>query len=221
MESQVTIHRYYSRQAKYSGSADPDLELCIKHCGGDVVRMELVNRLHGIQLQHKLRRLLLLLFLAIAYFVGVCGFGSRSLGILQPRILYPLVTCVSVAILMLRSTLNLVQAERLFYSWDMALQTETVRSFGRESVLCIQRGHIQDIVLNEVIEDLDVKYMLILRTKGTQFKKRPIVPLLTSQSPSFECLQHSYRVLHGYWLNSAKDRSEQSYNKDKQSIVKS
>ncbi|KAH8357214.1 hypothetical protein KR084_009571 [Drosophila pseudotakahashii] len=221
MEPQVTIHRYYSRQAKYEGSVDADLELCIKHCDGDVVRIELVNRQHGIQLQRNLRRLLLLLFLAIAYFVGVCGFEDRKFGILQPRILYPLVTCVSVAILMLRSTLNLVQSERLFYSWDMALQTETVRSFGRESVLCIQRGHIEDIVLNEVIEDLDVKYMLILRTKGSQFKKRPIVPLFNSQSPSFECLQHTYRVLHGYWLNSTKDRSEQSYSKDKQSIVKS
>nr|XP_044250029.1 uncharacterized protein LOC108064381 [Drosophila takahashii] len=221
MEPQVTIHRYYSRQAKYEGAVDADLELCIKHCGGDVVRIELVNRQHGIQLQRKLRRLLLLLFLAIAYFVGVCGLKDRKFGILQPRILYPLVTCVSVAILMLRSTLNLVQAERLFYSWDMALQTETVRSFGRESVLCVQRGHIQDIVLNEVIEDLDVKYMLILRTKGSQFKKRPIVPLFNSQSPSFECLQHAYRVLHGYWLNSTTDRSEQSYSKDKQSMVKS
>ncbi|XP_017057218.1 uncharacterized protein LOC108098653 [Drosophila ficusphila] len=221
MEPRVTIHRYYSRQAKYAGSTDADLELCIKHCGGDVVRIELVNRLHGIQLQRKLRRLLLLVFLAVAYFVGVFGFGSRNIGILQPRILYPLVTCVSVAILMIRSTLNLVQAERLFYSWDMALQTETVRSFGRESVLCVQRGHIQDIVLNEVIEDLDVKYMLILRTKGSEFNKRPIVPLFNSQSPSVECLQHTYRVLRGYWLNSTKDRSEQSYSKDKQSIVNS
>ncbi|XP_017081798.1 uncharacterized protein LOC108115062 isoform X2 [Drosophila eugracilis] len=221
MEPQVTIHRYYSRQAKYAGSIEADLELCIKHCGGDVVRIELVNRLHGIQLQGKFRRLLLLLFLAIAYFVGVCGLGSTYIRILQPRILYPLITCVSVAILLIRSTLNLVQAERLFYSWDMALQKETVRSFGRESVLCVQRGHIEDIVLNEVIEDLDVKYMLILRTKGSEFKKQPIVPLFNSQSPSFECLQHIYRVLHGYWLNSTKDRSEQSYSKDKQSIVKS
>jgi len=101
-----------------------------------------------------LRRLLLLVFLAIAYFVGVCGFEDRRVHILQPRILYPLVTSVAMAILMLRSTLNLVQAERLFYSWDMALQIETVRSFGRETVSCVQRGHIQDIVLNEVIEDV-------------------------------------------------------------------
>lgn len=221
MEPQVTIHRYYSRQAKYAGSVEADLELCIRHCDGDAVRIELVNRQHGVQLQRMLRRLLLLVFLAIAYFVGVCGFEDRRVHILQPRILYPLVTSVAMAILMLRSTLNLVQAERLFYSWDMALQIETVRSFGRETVSCVQRGHIQDIVLNEVIEDLDVKYMLILRTKGSLFKKRPVVPLFNSQSPSFECLQHTYRVLHGYWLNSTKDRSEQSYSKDKQSLVKS
>ncbi|XP_016959840.1 uncharacterized protein LOC108031136 [Drosophila biarmipes] len=221
METKVTIHRYYSRQAKYAGSVEPDLELCIRHCGGDAVRIELVNRQHGIQLRRKVRRLLLLVFLAIVYFVGVCRFEDRKIHILQPRILYPLVTCVFVAILVLRSALNLVQAERLFYSWDMALQTETVRSFGRESVFCVQRGHIEDIVLNEVIEDLDVKYMLILRTKGSMFKKRPIVPLFNSQSPSFESLQHIYRVLNGYWLNSTKDRSEQSYSKDKQSLVKS
>lgn len=154
MEPKVTIHRYYSRQAKYEGAVEADLELCIKHCGGDVVRIELVNRLHGIQLQRKLRRLLLLMFLSIAYFVGTCGFDNRTISFLQPRILYPLITCASVAILLIRSTLNLVQAERLFYSWDMALQMETVRSFGRESVLCVQRGHIEDIVLNEVIEDV-------------------------------------------------------------------
>ncbi|XP_043652499.1 uncharacterized protein LOC122619558 [Drosophila teissieri] len=221
MEPKVTIHRYYSRQAKYEGSVEGDLELCIKHCGGDVVRIELVNRLHGMQLQRKLRRILLLVFLAIAYFVGTCGFDNRTISFLQPRILYPLVTCASVAILLIRSTLNLVQAERLFYSWDMALQMDTVRSFGRESVFCVQRGHIEDIVLNEVIENLDVKYMLILRTKGSQFMKRPIIPLFNSQSPPIECLQHTYAVLHKYWLNSTKDRSEQSYIKDKQSLVNS
>ncbi|EDV42750.1 uncharacterized protein Dana_GF18151 [Drosophila ananassae] len=205
MDPQVTIHRYYSRQAKYAGYTDADLELLIQRCGGDVVRMELVNRQHGAQLRRQLRRLLLLISLSIAYFVGVCGFGSRSLGILQPRILYPLLTCVSVSVLLVRSLLNLVQTERLFYSWDMALQTETVRSFGREEVLCVERGNIQDIVLNEVIEDLDVKYILILRTKGSIFKSRPIIPIFNNQSPSFECLQHVHKTLYGYWLNSTKN----------------
>ncbi|XP_017026714.1 phosphatidylinositol N-acetylglucosaminyltransferase subunit H [Drosophila kikkawai] len=218
---EMTIHRYYSRKAKYAGYAEADLELCIRHCGGDVVRIELVNRLHGTELRRQLRRLLLLVFLATAYFVGVCGLWSRNIGLWQPRIIYPLVTWALVAILMLRSTLNLVHIERLFYSWDMALQTETVRSFGRQSVLCVQRGQIHDIVLNEVIEDLDVKYMLILRTKGSLFKKSPVIPLFNSQSPSFECLQHIHRVLHGYWLNSTKDRSEQSYNQDKLAVVAS
>ncbi|EDW96309.1 uncharacterized protein Dyak_GE24958, isoform A [Drosophila yakuba] len=221
MEPKVTIHRYYSRKAKYEGSVEADLELCIKHCGGDVVRIELVNRLHGMQLQRKLRQILLLGFLAVAYFVGICGFDNRSISFLHPRILYPLALCASVANLLIRSTLNLVQAERLFYSWDMALQMETVRSFGRKSVLCVQRGHIENIVLNEVIENLDVKYILILRTKGSQFMKRPIIPLFNSQSPPFECMLHACGVLHRYWLNSTKDRSEQSYIKDKQSLVNS
>ncbi|KRK03062.1 uncharacterized protein LOC6539848 isoform X2 [Drosophila yakuba] len=104
MEPKVTIHRYYSRKAKYEGSVEADLELCIKHCGGDV---------------------------------------------------------------------------------------------------------------------LDVKYILILRTKGSQFMKRPIIPLFNSQSPPFECMLHACGVLHRYWLNSTKDRSEQSYIKDKQSLVNS
>ncbi|KAH8383910.1 hypothetical protein KR009_011181 [Drosophila setifemur] len=221
MEPKVTIHRYYSRLAKYTGSAEADLELCIQRCGGDVVRMELVNRQHGVQLRRQLRRLLVLVSLSIAYFVGVCCIWNRSLSLWQPRILYPLVTCVSVAILIIRSTLKLVQSERLFYSWDLALQTETVRSFGKETVLCVQRGNIHDIVLNEVIEDLDVKYMLILRTKGTLFQNRPIIPLFNSQSPSFECLQHIYKVLHAYWLNNTNDNSEKSYSIAKPAIVAS
>lgn len=69
---------------------------------------------------------------------------------------------------------------------------------------------------------LDVKYMLILRTKGGMFQKLPIIPLFNvsshqikwnfllhkwvlnfqSLSPSFECLKYIHQILHGYWLNN-------------------
>ncbi|SPP80317.1 phosphatidylinositol N-acetylglucosaminyltransferase subunit H [Drosophila guanche] len=214
MEPELTRKRFYSLGAKYAGSTEEDLEVCIKNYGGDVVRIELVNRLHGAQCQRQLRRFLLLLSASTVYFISVWRLGDNFISIWQPRILYPIIIVATLAIVIIRTALALVKTEKLFYSWDMALQTETVRSFGRESVFCVQRGHIHDIVLNEVIENLDVKYMLILRTRGSMFKKRPIIPLFHSQSPSFECLQHIYRILHRHWLNSDKDRSEHAYNKD-------
>ncbi|XP_001358413.3 uncharacterized protein PIG-H [Drosophila pseudoobscura] len=213
MEPELTRKRFYSLGAKYAGSTEEDLEVCIKNYGGDVVRIELVNRQHGAQFQRQLHRFLLLLCVSTVYFVCVWRLGD-IISFWQPRILSPILIVTTLAIAIIRSALGLVKTEKLFYSWDMALQTETVRSFGRESVFCVQRGHIHDIVLNEVIENLDVKYMLILRTRGSMFKKRPIIPLFHTQSPSFECLQHIYKILHRYWLNSDKDRSEHAYNRD-------
>ncbi|SPP80318.1 Hypothetical predicted protein [Drosophila guanche] len=177
MEPELTRKRFYSLGAKYAGSTEEDLEVCIKNYGGDVVRIELVNRLHGAQCQRQLRRFLLLLSASTVYFISVWRLGDNFISIWQPRILYPIIIVATLAIVIIRTALALVKTEKLFYSWDMALQTETVRSFGRESVFCVQRGHIHDIVLNEVIENLDVKYMLILRTRGSMFKKRPIIPL--------------------------------------------
>ncbi|XP_022233236.2 uncharacterized protein LOC111081443 [Drosophila obscura] len=221
MEPELTRKRFYSLGAKYAGSTQEDLEVYIKNYGGDVVRIELVNRQHGAQCQRQLHRFLVLLSVSTVYFVSVWCLGDKLTSFWQPRILYPILIVTTLATVIVRTALALVKTEKLFYSWDMALQTETVRSFGRESVFCVQRGHIHDIVLNEVIENLDVKYMLILRTRGSMFKKRPIIPMFNSQSPSFECLQHIYQILHRYWLNSDKDRSEHAYNRDEPASVAS
>ncbi|EDW84567.2 uncharacterized protein Dwil_GK13067 [Drosophila willistoni] len=117
-----------------------------------------------------------------------------------------------------------LQSEKLFYSWDLALQTETVHTFGRKTIQCVQRGHLYDIVMNEVIENLDVKYMLIMRTKGGMFDRKPIIPLFNALSPSFECLQHIHRILHGHSLqneNSSLGETNQDFSISKPSSAAS
>ncbi|KAM8703036.1 hypothetical protein ACLKA7_005387 [Drosophila subpalustris] len=171
-------HKYFSIPAKYSGSSVEDLELNIQKYGDNVVRMQLLNRVHSKQCGAQLKRFILLAGLAFTYYGLVLTVGEEgSAKIQQAHMLYPGVLWLVLAFKILRTTLDLVHSEKIFYSWDMALQTETVRTFGRKSVCCVQRGHLHDIVLNEVIENLDVKYMLILRTKGSMFKERPIIPL--------------------------------------------
>ncbi|XP_017968834.1 uncharacterized protein LOC108660082 [Drosophila navojoa] len=209
-----TRHRYFSIAAKYNGNSVEDLELTIQKYGTDVVRIQLLNRIHGQQCAIQFKRLFVLLGLAIVYFALALTVSQGPARLGQAHILYPTLLWLAMSVLILRSALQLVHSEKLFYSWDMALQTETVRTFGRKSVLCVQRGHLHDMVLNEVIEDLDIKYVLILRTKGSIFKERPIIPLFNSLSPSFECLQHIQHILHGYWLNNNKNKSDQSCKKD-------
>ncbi|EDV90675.1 uncharacterized protein LOC6569854 [Drosophila grimshawi] len=216
-----TKHRYFSISAKYKGSQEEDLELTIQKYGDDVVRIQLLNRLHGKQCRAQLKRFLFMISLAIVYFAFAVRWSEGSVTLRQAHILYPALLCLAVVLLIFRNTLRLVHSERLFYSWDMALQTETIRTFGRQTVLCVQRGHLHDMVLNEVIENLDIKYMLILRTKGNLFKERPIIPMFHCLSPCFECLQHIQRILHGYWLNNNSNRSQPTHSREEPSTVAS
>ncbi|XP_030562851.1 uncharacterized protein LOC115764121 isoform X2 [Drosophila novamexicana] len=214
-------HRYFSKTAIYKGSVVEDLELTVQKYGEDVVRIQLLNRLHGEQCRAQLKRFFWLLGLATVYFGFALALSEGPTRMGQAHILYPGLLCFALSASIFRTTLQLVHSEKLFYSWDMALQTETVRTFGRQSVLCVQRGHLHDMVLNEVIENLDIKYMLILRTKGSMFKERPIIPLFNNLSPPFECLQHIQRILHGYWLNNSRGRSDHACNRDMPSTVAS
>ncbi|XP_017873787.1 PREDICTED: uncharacterized protein LOC108621144 [Drosophila arizonae] len=207
-------HRYFSITAKYKGVDVEDLELTVQKYGNDVVRIQLLNRMHGQQCAVQFKRFCVLLGLGIVYFAFALTVSEGPARLGQAQFLYPTLLWLAMSISIIRTALQLVHSEKLFYSWDMALQTETVRTFGRQSVLCVQRGHLHDMVLNEVIENLDIKYMLILRTKGSIFKERPIIPLFNSLSPSFECLQHIQHILHGYWLNNNKHKSDQSCKKD-------
>lgn len=155
--------RYFSIPAKYSGQPIEDLELNIQKYGNDVVRMQLTNRMHSKQCQTQIKRLYWLCSVAIIYFYGITrSFTEGPLSIRQAPILYPGLLCLALAVYILRTTFDLVQSENLFYSWDMVLQTETIRSFGLKSVFCVQRGHLQDIVLNEVIENVSSKYEMRL-----------------------------------------------------------
>lgn len=150
-------HKYFSIPAKYSGCPIEDLELTIQKYGNDVVRMQLTNRIHSKQCRTQLKRFLGLVGLTIVYYCGLARtFGGGSLSILQAHMLYPGLICLALAFYILQTTLGLVHSEKLFYSWDMALQTETIRTFGFKSVFCVQRGHLHDIVLNEVIENVSL-----------------------------------------------------------------
>lgn len=147
-------HKYFSIAAKYKGSLVEDLELTVQKYGDDVVRIQLLNRMHGQQCGVQLKRFCVLFGLAITYFAFALMLSEGSVRFSQAHILYPTILWLAMSILIFRNTLQLVHSEKLFYSWDMALQTETVRTFGRQSVLCVQRGHLHDMVLNEVIENV-------------------------------------------------------------------
>ncbi|KAI8130797.1 hypothetical protein CVS40_0827 [Lucilia cuprina] len=60
--------------------------------------------------------------------------------------------------------------------------------------------NIHDIVINEVLEDLDFRYLLILRTKGRLFLNKPIIPIFTVFKPSYDCLCLVYKHLNKVML---------------------
>ncbi|ALC46789.1 CG14463 [Drosophila busckii] len=213
-------HRFFSIPAKYAGKLVEDLELTVQKYGNNVVRIQLSNRLHIEQCRAQFKRILLIAGLAVVYFAIILKFDKEGTRITAAHILIPSLLWLAISSYLLRTALNLVQSEKVFYSRDIALQATTVRTFGRESTsICVEHGHIHDMVLNEVIENLDVKYMLILRTKGSVFRRTPIIPLFNRLHPSFECLEQIQQILHTYWLKNIPVSPKDAQSSDSPSLM--
>ncbi|XP_004537849.1 uncharacterized protein LOC101462194 [Ceratitis capitata] len=185
------VYVYHSLGHQYSGNKSPDLQLTLHEYGKDSIELELTNLRYNTQKWQKIKHICILATLYLACITSV----PKSL-LLSKGLILCGVSCLLWLLYRILNLLSLIKSERIIFCLDLALQCHTVRIFSRTSNIFIPANNIYDIVINEVIEDLDVHYILIIRTQGQLFQKRPIIPLFNKLHPSFECLQMTYKYLN-------------------------
>ncbi|XP_018797268.1 PREDICTED: uncharacterized protein LOC108974091 [Bactrocera latifrons] len=196
-ECTTKIYTYQSLCQRYSGNKSPDLQLTVHEYGKDSIELELTNLQYALQRYQKIKHICINIIIYIVYIIMV----SKNVTLLKGHMLCDL-SCLLWLLYRIFNLMSLIHTEKVIICLDLALQCHTVRFLRRTSNLFIPASNIYDIVINEVIEDLDVHYILIIRTKGSLFQKKPIITLFNSLQPSFECLQMTYRCLNGIFRKS-------------------
>lgn len=111
-------------------------------------------------------------------------------------LLVDIVSLVTLAYL-IYTTIELVKSEKILFVAEFALQITTEKFLSRKSSIFIPTANIKDVVINEVIDDLAIKYVLITRTKGNLCHTKPIIAMFKSLQPRIECLE----VIYSHFLN--------------------
>ncbi|XP_067619505.1 uncharacterized protein PIG-H [Eurosta solidaginis] len=187
----------HSRGQLYDGNETPDLQLTLSEYGQDAIEIELTNMQYSSQKRQKIKHIILFLFVWIAYTIST---SSREVWFSKHALCD--ISFILWILYRLINLFSLIQSERVIFCLDLALQCHTVRFLQRSSNLLIPVNNIYDIVINEVIENLDVHYILIIRTQGELFQKKPIISIFNTLHPSFECLQKIYICLNKRMPNS-------------------
>ncbi|XP_053692958.1 uncharacterized protein LOC128741281 isoform X1 [Sabethes cyaneus] len=94
------------------------------------------------------------------------------------------------------SCIKIVRGERLVLVKDFALQYSTHFMTGGTKTELIPIKHIHDVVINEIFCNLKVVFVLSVQTKGTFFKKKPVITLLNNLNPRLDCLEMIYNEIH-------------------------
>ncbi|XP_053947210.1 uncharacterized protein LOC128855955 isoform X1 [Anastrepha ludens] len=190
-ECTTQICQYQSLGQRYTGSKRPDLELTLREYGKDSVEIELTNLRYTTQKRKQIKHICMLITMYVVYSI----LKSKSCLLFKGHILCDF-SFLFWLIYRLFGLFSLIQTEKILFCLDLALQCHTVRFLSRTLNLFIPANSIYDVVINEVIENMDVHYILIIRTKGDIFQKKPIIALFNSLHPSFECLHMVYKSLN-------------------------
>lgn len=190
-ECTTRIYTYHSLSRRYNGNKSPDLQLTVYEYGKDSIEIELTNLQYALQRCQNIKHIFMIIVIYSTYII----MASKNVTLLKGHILYDL-SCLLWLLYRIINLLSLIHTEKVIVCLDLALQCHTVRFLRRTSNLFIPASNIYDIVINEVIENLDVHYILIIRTKGSLFQKKPIITLFNTLQPSFDCLQMTYRCLN-------------------------
>ncbi|XP_055385046.1 uncharacterized protein LOC129614470 [Condylostylus longicornis] len=91
--------------------------------------------------------------------------------------------------------LKIIKKDSICFYGGLALRTETTYFLNQKSSFFLPTEYIFDTVINEVIENLCVKYILIIRTKKEVYHQKPIIPVITALEPSIQCLKFIYERL--------------------------
>lgn len=92
-------------------------------------------------------------------------------------------------------TFRLIQSETVIFINEFGLQSTTTYFLGFSTNKFIPRNEIHDVIINEVLCDLRVIYLLAIRTKGNLFNVSSIIPLFNNLKPNVACLEIIYKEL--------------------------
>ncbi|XP_037952235.1 uncharacterized protein LOC119682796 isoform X1 [Teleopsis dalmanni] len=196
------IYKYQSIKQKYTGSKEADLELNIECYSRDSIQVQLTNLNYNKQKQNKICNILLTLCFLSTYTTFRFIYFTKNLQLFCDREWLAFTAILTYLMYVAKSMSDIIKKEKLLICNNFALQLETERCFSRKSNRFISASDIHDVVINEVIQDLDVHYILMLRTKKRLFNKTPIIVIFNNLRPSVECLEMIYNNLKKIFINS-------------------
>lgn len=86
----------------------------------------------------------------------------------------------------------LFKEQQIIFISCIGFQISSTKAIGTTTKY-IPLKEFHDIVINEVIHNFNIKYILLLRTKS---KQKPIFPLLEPLNPPLDCLEEVYQVIN-------------------------
>ncbi|XP_037952236.1 uncharacterized protein LOC119682796 isoform X2 [Teleopsis dalmanni] len=181
------IYKYQSIKQKYTGSKEADLELNIECYSRDSIQVQLTNLNYNKQKQNKICNILLTLCFLSTYTTFRFIYFTKNLQLFCDREWLAFTAILTYLMYVAKSMSDIIKKERCF---------------SRKSNRFISASDIHDVVINEVIQDLDVHYILMLRTKKRLFNKTPIIVIFNNLRPSVECLEMIYNNLKKIFINS-------------------
>ncbi|XP_055903713.1 uncharacterized protein LOC129939647 [Eupeodes corollae] len=158
-----------------------ELQLNIIDYNRDSFEIQIINKDYSNERSFRLKSIATL---AVTYLAYIASTTSRLL----------IVDVLSLFTLgfLIYTTIELVKSEKVLFVAEFALQITTEKFLSRKSSLFIPSNNIKDVVINEVINDLAIKYVLITRTRGSLSHDKPIIAMFKSLQPRIECLEVVY-----------------------------
>ncbi|KAL9901112.1 phosphatidylinositol glycan anchor biosynthesis class H [Glossina fuscipes fuscipes] len=178
---------FQSIRQRYKGPEERDLHLKIYEYGNDVLEVNLINK-HFSRLRRSLQKQVVWMFIVMIITLLV----KISLNFYSSIINFLLLFWLIIKVWSISS---LVKNEKFIFCYDFGLQIQTT-TFLTKSNYFMAASSIHDIVINEVLENFDFHYLLIVRTKGVLFRKKPIIPIYKHLKPCGDCLHIIYKHLN-------------------------
>ncbi|XP_037814703.1 uncharacterized protein LOC119605575 [Lucilia sericata] len=180
-------YKFHSLTNLYKGSTETNIKLEIYEYGPDALEVKLINTNYQMQWT-ALKKQFLYFILSFSAYVANFVLKSYHLAYIDTIFIIWLVP-------LLWRLSRLVEYEKFIFCYDFGLHLQIQKCMGQKNRF-VAACNIHDIVINEVLEDLDFRYLLILRTKGKVFVNKPIIPIFTVFKPSYDCLCLVYKHLN-------------------------
>ncbi|XP_055849934.1 uncharacterized protein LOC129914624 [Episyrphus balteatus] len=179
MTSPSTSTTANTSTSQYRSFGGRELQLNIIDYNRDSFEIQIINKNYSYERSFRFKAIVTLALTYLAYIVS-----SSS------RLLIVDVASLLTLAYLIYTTIELVKSEKILFVAEFALQITTEKS--RRSSIFIPATNIKDVVINEVIDDLAIKYVLITRTKGSLSHSKPIIAMFKSLQPRIECLEIVY-----------------------------